>query len=180
MIDNIVLIVTGTLHERDVQASGGVWRHDPGTLQNGWRCRGPLLAAGGRSRGAALHCVVPPPDAHSLWGLACCIAPIMLYTQAHKPALALSRTQELLDKCNPLGVFDAIATLAVAQNMRDLYRLVLVDTPLAPYFSGALDEGVGYLAGSCGVHARRLTQKVSSKTLMAPSALDASIPTGYV
>ncbi|KAL6769089.1 ATPVD1 [Auxenochlorella protothecoides x Auxenochlorella symbiontica] len=61
MIDNIVLIVTGTLHERDVQ--------------------------------------------------------------------------ELLDKCNPLGVFDAIATLAVAQNMRDLYRLVLVDTPLAPYFS---------------------------------------------
>ncbi|KAK3036663.1 hypothetical protein RJ639_030232 [Escallonia herrerae] len=28
-----------------------------------------------------------------------------------------------------------IATLAVAQNMRELYRLVLVDTPLAPYFS---------------------------------------------
>jgi V-type H+-transporting ATPase subunit d len=43
--------------------------------------------------------------------------------------------QELLDKCNPLGMFDAIASLAVAQNMRDLYRLVLVDTPLAPYFS---------------------------------------------
>ncbi|KAF5841910.1 vacuolar H+ ATPase V0 sector, subunit D [Dunaliella salina] len=61
MIDNVVLIVTGTLHERDVQ--------------------------------------------------------------------------ELLDKCHPLGVFDSIATLAVAQNMRELYRLVLVDTPLAPYFS---------------------------------------------
>jgi vacuolar-type H+-ATPase subunit C/Vma6 len=29
----------------------------------------------------------------------------------------------------------SIATLAVAQNMRELYRLVLVDTPLAPYFS---------------------------------------------
>lgn len=43
--------------------------------------------------------------------------------------------QELLDKCHPLGVFDSIATLAVAQNMRELYRLVLVDTPLAPYFS---------------------------------------------
>jgi hypothetical protein len=43
--------------------------------------------------------------------------------------------QELLEKCNPLGMFDAIASLAVAQNMRDLYRLVLVDTPLAPYFS---------------------------------------------
>ncbi|KAK9052444.1 hypothetical protein SSX86_029073 [Deinandra increscens subsp. villosa] len=89
MIDNVVLIVTGTLHERDVQ--------------------------------------------------------------------------ELLEKCHPLGMFDrqvlfkifltaaaklqmliwcyfsscffSIATLAVAQNMRELYRLVLVDTPLAPYFS---------------------------------------------
>ncbi|KAG6537525.1 hypothetical protein ZIOFF_002619 [Zingiber officinale] len=61
MIDNVVLIVTGTLHERDVQ--------------------------------------------------------------------------ELLEKCHPLGMFDSIATLAVAQNMRELYRLVLVDTPLASYFS---------------------------------------------
>nr|GEU71711.1 V-type proton ATPase subunit d2 [Tanacetum cinerariifolium] len=61
MIDNVVLIVTGTLHERDVQ--------------------------------------------------------------------------ELLEKCHPLGMFDSIAILAVAQNMRELYRLVLVDTPLAPYFS---------------------------------------------
>nr|CAD27914.1 putative vacuolar ATPase subunit d [Mesembryanthemum crystallinum] len=43
--------------------------------------------------------------------------------------------QELLEKCHPLGMFDRIATLAVAQNMRELYRLVLVDTPLAPYFS---------------------------------------------
>lgn len=66
MIDNVVLIVTGTLHERDVQ--------------------------------------------------------------------------ELLDKCHPLGVFDSIATLAVAQNMKELYRLVLVDTPLAPYFSENLSS----------------------------------------
>lgn len=43
--------------------------------------------------------------------------------------------QELLEKCHPLGVIDALASLAVAQNIRDLYRLVLVDTPLAPYFS---------------------------------------------
>ncbi|KAK1563274.1 hypothetical protein Q3G72_025300 [Acer saccharum] len=39
--------------------------------------------------------------------------------------------QELLEKCHPLGMFDSIATLAVAQNMlpeimRELYRLVLV------------------------------------------------------
>jgi hypothetical protein len=46
-----------------------------------------------------------------------------------------THTQELLEKCHPLGMFDSIATLAVAQNMRELYRLVLVDTPLAPYFS---------------------------------------------
>jgi hypothetical protein len=48
---------------------------------------------------------------------------------------ASSVVQELLEKCHPLGMFDSIATLAVAQNMRELYRLVLVDTPLAPYFS---------------------------------------------
>ncbi|KAK1561997.1 hypothetical protein Q3G72_004613 [Acer saccharum] len=39
--------------------------------------------------------------------------------------------QELLEKCHPLGMFDSIATLAVAQNMlpeimRELYKLVLV------------------------------------------------------
>eukprot|EP00210_Caulerpa_lentillifera_P002240 g2152.t1 len=45
---------------------------------------------------------------------------------------------ELLEKCHPLGMFDSIATLAVATNMRELYRLVLVDTPLAPYFSMTL------------------------------------------
>eukprot|EP01023_Acetabularia_acetabulum_P065501 TRINITY_DN8684_c0_g1_i1.p2 TRINITY_DN8684_c0_g1~~TRINITY_DN8684_c0_g1_i1.p2 ORF type:complete len:353 (-),score=70.76 TRINITY_DN8684_c0_g1_i1:473-1531(-) len=66
MIDNVVLIVTGTLHERDVQ--------------------------------------------------------------------------ELLEKCHPLGMFDSMATLAVASSMRELYRLVLVDTPLAPYFSENLSS----------------------------------------
>ena len=50
--------------------------------------------------------------------------------------------QELLDKCHPLGMFDSISTLAVASNMRELYRLVLVDTPLAPYFSSNLTSGL--------------------------------------
>ena len=49
--------------------------------------------------------------------------------------------QELLDKCHPLGMFDSISTLAVASNMRELYRLVLVDTPLAPYFAESLTSG---------------------------------------
>ena len=42
---------------------------------------------------------------------------------------------------HPLGMFDSIATLAVASSMRELYRLVLVDTPLAPYFSESLSAG---------------------------------------
>ena len=37
-------------------------------------------------------------------------------------------------------MFDSIATLAVASNMRELYRLVLVDTPLAPYFSECISS----------------------------------------
>lgn len=37
-------------------------------------------------------------------------------------------------------MFDSIATLAVAANMRELYRLVLVDTPLAPYFAETLSS----------------------------------------
>ncbi|GAU26000.1 hypothetical protein TSUD_166820 [Trifolium subterraneum] len=44
----------------------------------------------------------------------------------------------LCQATEPLSTFleyITIATLAVAQNMRELYRLVLVDTPLAPYFS---------------------------------------------
>ncbi|KAM3330853.1 hypothetical protein ACQJBY_022547 [Aegilops geniculata] len=75
MIDNVVLIVTGTLHERDVN--------------------------------------------------------------------------ELLEKCHPLGMFDSIASLAVAQNMRELYRLVLVDTPLAPYFSECITSEVKTLQPLC-------------------------------
>jgi V-type H+-transporting ATPase subunit d len=36
----------------------------------------------------------------------------------------------------------SIATLAVASNMRELYRLVLVDTPLAPYFAECVTSEV--------------------------------------
>ena len=57
------------------------------------------------------------------------------------PCIVTGSAQELLEKCNPLGMFDSIATLAVASSMRELYRLVLVDTPLAPYFSESLSAG---------------------------------------
>jgi len=47
-------------------------------------------------------------------------------------------TQELLEKCHPLGMFDSMATLCVATSPSDLYRMVLVDTPLGPYFGDCL------------------------------------------
>lgn len=39
-------------------------------------------------------------------------------------------TSELLEKCHPLGMFDAMATLSVATTTEDLYNSVLIDTPL--------------------------------------------------
>lgn len=55
--------------------------------------------------------------------------------------------QELLEKCHLLGMFDSIATLTVAQNVQELYRLVLVDTPLAPYFSEFINSEL-----QCAIH----------------------------
>ena len=48
--------------------------------------------------------------------------------------------QELLEKCHPLGMFEGIASLAVAQNVQDIYKIVLIDTPLAKYFSENLSS----------------------------------------
>ena len=48
----------------------------------------------------------------------------------------------LLGKCHPLGMFDGMRTLTVATTAAELYDLVLVETPLAPYFvAAALQEG---------------------------------------
>jgi len=49
-------------------------------------------------------------------------------------------TTELLEKCHPLGMFESMATLRVAQNVSDLYNSVLIDTPLAPYITESLSE----------------------------------------
>jgi len=49
-------------------------------------------------------------------------------------------TTELLEKCHPLGTFDAMATLGVAGSVADLYNTVLIDTPLAPYIQECLSE----------------------------------------
>jgi V-type H+-transporting ATPase subunit d len=43
-------------------------------------------------------------------------------------------TSELMSKCHPLGMFDSMATISVATSPQELYRFVLVDTPLGKYF----------------------------------------------
>jgi len=47
---------------------------------------------------------------------------------------------ELIEKCHPLGMFDAMGSLSVASNVSELYHSVLVDTPLAGYIQGCLSE----------------------------------------
>jgi len=47
---------------------------------------------------------------------------------------------ELIEKCHPLGMFEAMASLTVAHNVSELYNSVLVDTPLAPFFQDCLSE----------------------------------------
>jgi len=44
--------------------------------------------------------------------------------------------EDLLSKCHPLGMFDSVAMagLTIAKSVSEIYRFVLVDTPLAPYF----------------------------------------------
>jgi V-type H+-transporting ATPase subunit d len=47
---------------------------------------------------------------------------------------------ELMEKCHPLGRFEAMATLNSVQSVKDVYTTVLVETPLAPYFLDCLSE----------------------------------------
>ncbi|PVU96238.1 hypothetical protein BB560_005818, partial [Smittium megazygosporum] len=47
-------------------------------------------------------------------------------------------TQELLEKCHPLGWFDAMPALCVANSVQELYNTVLVDSPIASYFKDCL------------------------------------------
>ncbi|KAI9218415.1 ATP synthase subunit [Blastocladiella britannica] len=47
---------------------------------------------------------------------------------------------ELLDKCHPLGHFDAMPALTVATTIQDLYSVALIETPLGPYFKNCLSS----------------------------------------
>jgi len=42
--------------------------------------------------------------------------------------------KELMDKLHPLGKFDTLMTATVPSTPADLYKMVLVDTPIGPYF----------------------------------------------
>lgn len=42
---------------------------------------------------------------------------------------------ELIGKCHPLGLFDSMASLCISPTPDELYREILIDTPLAPYFA---------------------------------------------
>jgi V-type H+-transporting ATPase subunit d len=47
-------------------------------------------------------------------------------------------TEEILARCHPLGLFEALPALTVARSVADLYNTVLVETPLGPYFRDCL------------------------------------------
>lgn len=49
-------------------------------------------------------------------------------------ALRNRELSELVDRCHPLGVFEGMATLSIVATPEELYREIIVDTPLAPYF----------------------------------------------
>jgi len=47
---------------------------------------------------------------------------------------------ELIPKCHPLGKFEEMASINIASTPAELYNAVLVDTPLAPFFSDCISE----------------------------------------
>jgi len=68
-------------------------------------------------------------------------------------------TTELLSKCHPLGFFDTMATLtASGGSVSELYKSVIVDTPLAPYFRACLSkEDLDEMRGSAELEKVRNT-----------------------
>lgn len=48
--------------------------------------------------------------------------------------------QELLPRCHPLGMFEQMGAITVADTSASLYNAILIDTPLAPYFIDCISE----------------------------------------
>ena len=45
---------------------------------------------------------------------------------------------ELIPKCNPLGIFDQMEAVIIANTPSELYNAILVDTPLAEFFQDSI------------------------------------------
>ena len=43
-------------------------------------------------------------------------------------------SQEVVEKCHPLGTFEALGALSAFEDTQELYDHILVDTPLGPLF----------------------------------------------
>lgn len=54
---------------------------------------------------------------------------------------SMTTTEELVGRCHPLGLFEALPALTIARTAAELYHTVLVETPLAPYFRDCLGAG---------------------------------------
>jgi V-type H+-transporting ATPase subunit d len=47
-------------------------------------------------------------------------------------------TNELMAKCHPLGLFEGLSAASIPNNAKDLYEMVLVETPIGCYFTDVL------------------------------------------
>eukprot|EP00303_Exanthemachrysis_gayraliae_P007211 CAMPEP_0205998508 /NCGR_PEP_ID=MMETSP1464-20131121/289_1 /ASSEMBLY_ACC=CAM_ASM_001124 /TAXON_ID=119497 /ORGANISM="Exanthemachrysis gayraliae, Strain RCC1523" /LENGTH=388 /DNA_ID=CAMNT_0053371657 /DNA_START=64 /DNA_END=1227 /DNA_ORIENTATION=- len=48
-------------------------------------------------------------------------------------------TAELMAKCHPLGLFDGLSAASIPNTAKDLYEMVVVETPIGPYFVDVLN-----------------------------------------
>jgi len=44
------------------------------------------------------------------------------------------QSQDLIEKCHPLGMFESLSAMSAFEDAAELYEHILVDTPIAPYF----------------------------------------------
>eukprot|EP00300_Choanocystis_sp_HF-7_P018100 c19935_g1_i1.p1 GENE.c19935_g1_i1~~c19935_g1_i1.p1 ORF type:complete len:376 (-),score=119.41 c19935_g1_i1:133-1206(-) len=48
-------------------------------------------------------------------------------------------SEEVIEKCHPLGLFDGLSALSAFEDTSELYEHILCDTPLAPYFVSCVE-----------------------------------------
>ena len=135
MIDNVILLITGTLHERDISElipkvcvySALLWR----TLSS------VLFALSRRRDTVFILC----PGCRTLeTALACAYAAHSFKTLILPPILTGNPSRQNTPQCHPLGMFEEIGSLSIATTPAELYNSVIIDTPLAPYFRDCITE----------------------------------------